>query len=131
MKAMEKFIHLSLVVALLLGSMGFSVREPHCEEERSQAINLFAAPGCCCDTPAAEASKPCPDLTCVMQRGLASQTTFTAATNPTAKFLKAPLTYPSFTESIRPAILETIPHFTLPPPASGRFIGILHQSFII
>ncbi len=73
----------------------------------------------------------CHDLSCVMQRGVATQATFTAATQQIAKVEKEPITFPDFAERMRPSILETEPHFTLPPPSSGRFIGILYQTFLI
>ncbi|PIQ22956.1 MAG: hypothetical protein COW65_00120 [Cytophagales bacterium CG18_big_fil_WC_8_21_14_2_50_42_9] len=131
MKAMQKFIHLSLVVAILLASMGFRVSISHCSEEEGNSFSLFADPSCCCSKAAKTASKSCQDMSCIMQRGIASQTNLNSSAQQVAKFVKEPVTYPSFTAIIRPAILETLPHFTLPPPVSGRFIGILHQSFII
>lgn len=131
MKAMQKFIHLSLVAAFLLASFGFRVSIAHCSEEEGSSISLFADPTCCCDKADKALSKSCQDMSCIMQRGVASQTNFNSATQQAAKFVKQPVTYPSFTVSIRPALLETIPHFSLPPPVSGRFLGILHQTFII
>ncbi|KAA5542027.1 hypothetical protein [Adhaeribacter rhizoryzae] len=131
MKAMQKFIHLSLVAAILLASMGFRVTIAHCSGEEGGSISLFADPSCCCGKAAKSPRKSCQDMTCVMQRGVASPINFNSATQQAAKFAKEPVTYPSFTASIRPAILETLPHFTLPPPMSGRSIGILHQTFII
>jgi hypothetical protein len=131
MKAVQKFIHLSLVVAILLASMGFRVSISHCAGEKSNSISLFADPSCCCGKAANSPKKSCQDMSCIMPRGVASQINFNSATQQAAKFVKEPVTYPSFTENIRPAILETLPHFTLPPPVSGRTIGILHQTFII
>lgn len=131
MKAMQKFIQLSLAIAILLASMGFRVTISHCSDEKGSSISLFSDPSCCCAKDAKTTRKSCSDMSCVMQRGVASQISLNSSTQQAAKFVKEPATYPSFTESIRPAILETLPHFTLPPPISGRSIGILHQTFII
>ena len=131
MKAMQKIIHLSLVTAILLASMGFRVTISHCSGEEGNSISLFADPSCCCGKAANKSKKSCQDMSCIMQRGVGSHINSNSATQQAAKFAKVPVTYPSFTETIRPAILETLPHFTLPPPVSGRSIGILHQTFII
>lgn len=131
MKALQKLVHLSLVVAILLATMGFRVTISHCSGEKGSSISLYADPSCCCGKAAKSPSKSCQDMSCVMQRGIAPQTNFNASTQQVAKLVKKPVSYPSFTENIRPAILERTPHFTLPPPVSGRSIGILHQTFII
>lgn len=70
-------------------------------------------------------------MSCVMQRAGASTTNLNSPVQQMAKLVKEPVSYPDFTEHIRPSILETIPHFTLPPPVPGRLIGILHQTFLI
>jgi len=128
---MQKFIHLSLTVAILLAAMGFRVNEPHCAQEKDVASSLFAKPACCCHKETETSRKACADLACITQQGTTYQVIQNSSTHQAAKFLKVPATYPGFSTSIRPAILEAIPHFTLPPPTSGRFIGILHQTFII
>jgi len=131
MKALQKFVHLCLIVTILLATMGFRVTVSHCSGEKGTSISLFSDPSCCCGKAAKTTGKSCNDMSCVMQRGIATQTNFNSSTQQEAKLVKEPVSYPSFTQSIRPAILERTPHFTLPPPASGRFIGILHQTFII
>ena len=131
MKAMQKFVHLCLVVAILLASSGFRVAISHCSDEKGRSIGLFAEPTCCCNKESKAPTKTCNDLLCVVQRGDATQTNFSSAIQQVAKFAKQPVTYLNFTQSIRPALLERTPPFTLPPPISGRFIGILHQTFII
>ncbi|MBA9079113.1 MULTISPECIES: hypothetical protein [Rufibacter] len=131
MKALQKFIHLSLIAAILLASFGFRVNISHCPGKEDSSISLFSSPTCCCGKAAKTPKKSCNDMSCVMQRGVATQTNFNSATQQVAKFVKEPVLSPNFTETIRPAILEAEPHFTLPPPVSGRFIGILHQTFII
>ncbi|WP_157593308.1 hypothetical protein [Rufibacter tibetensis] len=75
--------------------------------------------------------KSCNDLSCVMQRGSATQTNLNSPTQQVAKVAQEPVTYPDFSERIRPSLLEAVPHFTLPPPVPGRLIGILHQTFLI
>lgn len=131
MKAMQKFIHLSLVVAILLASMGFRVNVPHCTDEKGGLVSLVAEPNCCCDKAAKAPIKSCQDMACVPQLSVVYQTGIESASQQAAKFVKVPATYPGFSEAIRPVLLAKIPYFTLPPPVSGRTIGILHQTFII
>ena len=131
MKAMQKFIQLSLTVTILLAAMGFRVNIPHCSHEKDAAYSLFAKPDCCCGKDAESNSQACNDMACVTQQGTSYPVNQNTTSQQTAKFFKAPITYPGFAARIRPAILATIPHFTLPPPISGRFIRILHQTFII
>lgn len=131
MKAMQKFIHLSLTVAILLAAMGFRVNVPHCSEEQSSLISLFSAPSCCCGKTEKASAKACNEMACVFQQSAATQNNFSSSTQQLAKFVKEPANYPIFTQTIRPVILARLPHFTLPPPISGRFLGILHQTFII
>ena len=131
MKVMQKFIHLCLVVAILLASTGFRVRVAHCAGEKSIAISFASDSDCCCAKDAKTTRNPCGDMPCIIQQGVTYSTNFNSTTQQIAKFAKEPVSFPDFSESIRPAILERTPHFTLPPPVSGRFIGILHQTFII
>jgi hypothetical protein len=131
MKAMQKIIHLSLVVAILLASMGFRMNVPHCSDEKGGFVSLFADPGCCCDKAAKAPAKSCQEMACVLQQSVVYQTNFNSATQQAAKFLKEPAKYPVFAEAIRPVLLEKFPHFTLPPPVTGRTIGILHKTFIV
>ena len=128
---MQKIIQLSLTVTILLAAMGFRVNIPHCSKEKGAAYSLFAKPDCCCGKNAESNSQACTDMACVTQQGASYQVNQNTANQQAVKFIKAPITYPGFTASIRPTILATIPYFTLPPPISGRFIGILHQTFII
>lgn len=131
MKTMQKIIHLCLVVAILLASAGFKVRFSHCSDEKGSSLSFFSDPTCCCHKAAKVPSKSCNDMSCIIQGGVATTNNFNSSTQQVAKFLKEPVKYPDFTESIRPALLKTIPHFTLPPPVTGRYIGILNQTFII
>ena len=131
MKALQKFIHLSLIAAIILASFGFRVNISQCSGKEGSSISLFSSPTCCCGKAAKTPKKSCNDMSCVMQRGVATQTNFKSPSQQVAKFVNEPVSFPNFTEIIRPALLETEPHFTLPPPASGRFIGILNQTFII
>ncbi|KAA3440282.1 hypothetical protein [Rufibacter hautae] len=129
---MHRFIHLSLVVALLMGSFGFRVDPMRCAGKKSgAALSLSMESGCCCSKKAKEKQAPCNDATCVMQRSVASTSTFSASSQQVVKTATKPVIYPSFTQSIRPVLLETLPQVALPPPISGRDIGILHQRFLI
>jgi len=128
---MQKIIHLSLTVAILLAAMGFRVNIPHCADEKEVTYSLFSKPACCCGEEADTNTAACRDMTCAPQQGTVYQVDSNTTIQQAAKFFKEPARYLSFTESIRPAILERVPHFILPPPVSGRFIGILYQTFII
>ncbi|WP_210462809.1 hypothetical protein [Rufibacter roseolus] len=129
---MHRFIHLSLVVALLIGSFGFRVDPMRCAGKKDGvALSLSMDSGCCCSKKAKEKQAPCNDATCVMQRSVASTSNFSLSAQQVVKAVAKPATYPSFAQSIRPVLLETLPRVTLPPPISGRDIGILHQSFLI
>jgi len=127
---MQKIVQLSLTVAILLAAMGFRVNIPHCAAEKV-TYSLFSKPACCCHEEADINPEACRDMTCGPQQGTVYQVNLNTTIQQAAKFFKEPATYLSFTASIRPAILASIPHFTLPPPVSGRCIGILHQTFII
>jgi len=135
MKALHKFIHLSLMVAILLASSGFRVNLQNCTGVKGRTISFVTDPACCCDHASKSAQShhdnPCNDITCVVPGVIAVQTQFRSGTEQVSQALKEPVTYPDFSDNIRPALLETTPHFTLPPPISGRLIGILHQTFII
>ena len=131
MKALHRLVHLSLIVALSMASMGFRVAVTQCTEGKGSSIGFFSEPGCCCKKASKKPMKSCNDLSCVMQRGSAAQTNLNSPTQQVAKAAQEPVTYPDFAERIRPSLLEVVPHFTLPPPVSGRRIGILHQTFLI
>jgi hypothetical protein len=134
MKAFQKFLHLSLIAAILLATSGFRVNLDSCHGADGGLISFSASPACCCDKSAeAQKSPPgsCNDLSCIVQAGFSPYPTQQVTSEQAARCLKAPVAYVDFSQAIRPALLERTPHFTLPPPVSGRFIGILHQTFIV
>jgi hypothetical protein len=134
MKAIQKYLHVSLIVAFLLASSGFRVNLNSCHGANAGVMSAAASPACCCDQAAKKQkpdTSPCNDMTCIVQTGFAAYYTQNTSTEQIAKFLREPGTYADFSQTIRPALLEKTPHFTLPPPLSGRFIGILHQTFIV
>ena len=131
MKAMQKFIHLCLIVATLLAAVGFKVNVPHCAEEIKSPASLMADAGCCCDKTQNSPVDSCPDMACVMQRGVFSITPINSYQQQESKSIKALKNYPEFSVSIRPLLANAIPHFALPLPVSGRFIRILHQTFLL
>ncbi|WP_186636293.1 hypothetical protein [Rufibacter sediminis] len=129
---MQKFIHFSLIVALLMGSMGFRVNTMRCAgDEKSGAVSLSMTPDCCCSKAAKKQKAPCSETACVIQLNVASQSTFTSSSQQEVASAAVPVQYPSFTQRIRPLLLETLPYVTLPPPPTGRDIGILHQTFLL
>ncbi|GEO04998.1 hypothetical protein AAE02nite_26620 [Adhaeribacter aerolatus] len=133
MKALHQFFQLSLIVVISLTTMGFRVNLEECHGHEAKYISFFGGPDCCCDK--GDKSKPkentCGDLTCVVQAQYQSQTNHNTSTDQADKAVKAKTAHLIYTQIIRPVLQEQIPHFTLPPPRSGRSIGILHQTFII
>jgi hypothetical protein len=134
MKAIQKFVHLSLIVAFLMASSGFRLNVVNCQMGKGEKISFFSKSACCCDKSAAKHQSPengCQEMTCLLQVGFTAYPSAHTSTQQTIRFLQEPAAYAGFAQSIRPALLEKTPHFTLPPPVSGRFLGILHQTLII
>jgi hypothetical protein len=135
MKALQKFIQLSLILVITLTSMGFRVKIEECHGHRENRITFLGSPDCCCEKSDKESKTPykaCSDLTCIVQANIHNENKINGATEQSSPKLKAGPLYQLYTQVIRPVLQEKIPHFTLPPPSySGRFIGILHQTFII
>jgi hypothetical protein len=134
MKAFQKFVHLSLIVAFLMASVGFRMNLEKCHMGKGEMTSSSSTSACCCGDSAQDHQSPesaCQDMTCLLQNGFFGYSTPTNSTEQTTRVLKEPVAYADFAQSIRPALLEKTPHFTLPPPVSGRFLGILHQTFII
>jgi len=134
MKALQKFIQLSLIIVITLTTMGFRVNIEECHGHATKTITFFGEPGCCCekDSKTTSAKKnTCNELTCIVQSNLQSQVNPNATTEIAAKALKVVPVYPTFTQVIRPVLQEKIPYFNLPTPPSGKTIGILYQTFLI
>jgi hypothetical protein len=134
MIAIRKFVHLSLLAAFLLASFGFRVNLESCPGDKTGKISFAANPACCCDKAGKNPKVPspaCSDMTCIVLPGFNAYPATQAAAEQAIKFLKTPASAPGFTQIIRPALLAKTPHFSLPPPLSGRFLGILHQTFRI
>ncbi|MGV3502546.1 MAG: hypothetical protein ACO1O1_02485 [Adhaeribacter sp.] len=70
-------------------------------------------------------------MTCLLQVAYSAYPAQHTSTQQTVLLRQEPMAYGDFMAHIRPALLEEMPHFTLPPPVSGRLLGILHQTFII
>ena len=134
MKALQKFVHLSLIVAFLMASFGFRVSQENCHKGKGEMISFSAKSACCCGESTTGQKSPesaCQNMACILQVSFSASPSQNTSTEQTIKSLKEPVVYADFTQSIRPTLLEKMPHFTLPPPVSGRFLGILHQTFII
>lgn len=134
MKVIQKFILFSLTAAILMAASGFRMIQQHCPGDQKSLMNFIGNAPCCCDKPGQNQPAPdsaCQDMTCIVQAGFTAYSSPQSSTKQTSKCLQAPAAEALFTQTIRPALLERIPHVTLPPPASGRFRGILHQTFII
>ncbi|WP_026462562.1 hypothetical protein [Adhaeribacter aquaticus] len=134
MKAFQKFVQLSFILVVLMTMMGFRVSMEKCSRNKHTTIRLIRGAACCCkktDKNHAPQKKSCGDMVCFTQ----SQTPYAQGqTKPTAqvdKIVSAKTSQILFEQVIRPELLDKTPHFNLPPPPSGRYLGILHQQFII
>jgi hypothetical protein len=115
-------------------SMGFQVNIEECRGHKEKQISFFGKPVCCCDTnPKEPESKnnSCRDITCFVQGNNQILDNINPAKEQSSETVKAAPVNREYARIIRPVLQEKIPHFTLPPPLSGRFIGILHQKLII
>ncbi|MFC6997052.1 hypothetical protein [Rufibacter roseus] len=134
MKALQKFIHITLVVALLLGTTGFRVSVKQCAGGKgATSISFFGEPSCCCGKKAETTKKNCSDVTCVMLRGAATQVNFNAPTQQIAKH-EPKQVYATSSVSVFPkarTFSHKFPSVPMPPPMSGRHLGILYQTFLI
>jgi hypothetical protein len=133
MQTLRKSMHLSLIVAFLWASFGFRVEVSHCAKGMDLSVGLATATGCCCGKAAKVPAKPCKAMTCALPQAVFThQASAAAATQPVAKkAVKEQMVVTAFMGSIRPALLDKLPLISLPPPASGRTLGILHQTFLI
>lgn len=134
MKALHIFIQLSLILVITLTSMGFRVNIEECHGHTTKNISFFGEPNCCCDKEGKTTSSKentCNGLTCIVQASFQSQLNQNTVTENATKALRAVPVYQDFTQVIRPVLQEKTPYFVLPPPRSGRTIGILHQTFLI
>lgn len=133
MKALRKFVHLSLTVAFLLASVGFRMNTELCQMEQG-GMSPASKSSCCCDPSGGGHQAPdkaCQDMTCLLQVAYSAYPASSTSTEQTDRLKQEPVAYTNFTACIRPTLLEEMPHFTLPPPVSGRLLGIFHQTFII
>ncbi|WP_345161345.1 hypothetical protein [Nibribacter koreensis] len=130
---MQALVHYSLLVAILLASMGFKVAVTQCAGKGETSIGFFSEPGCCCKKAAKEPMKECGDMSCVMQRSVALQSTFGSSSRQVAKAVKVQeqIASTDYTYSIRLVVLQALPVVILPPPITGRDLSILHQTFLL
>ncbi|WP_156180648.1 hypothetical protein [Rufibacter radiotolerans] len=133
MQTLRKSMHLSLIVAFLWASFGFRVDLSHCAGEKDASFSLLASSDCCCGKAAKTPKKPCKDMTCALPQAVFTQAShqYAPAQQLAQKAVKQPLVLATFPEHIWPALLEKLPHSSLPPPVSGRTLGILYQNFLI
>jgi len=128
MQAIQKFIQLTFILVVTLTLMGMRVKLDDCHGEQEINISLSGSKACCCEETAPATA--CHDITCIAP-AFASTFNYKGGAEQQVIALKSMPATTAFSRVIRPVLLAKIPHFTLPPPASGRFLGILHQTFII
>jgi len=132
MTAMRKSLSLSLIVALLWASFGFRMDFAPCAGDKAPSFGLLASSGCCCGDAAKTPRKSCQEMSCALPQSVFAQTGQNVSTQQVArKAVDAPAVLVAFTERIRPILLAKVPQRSLPPPVSGRTIGILHQTFLL
>lgn len=114
-----------------MASTGFRVNISDCKQK---TISFFSNPDCCCNKAANKskaADKDCGGPTCVVPATIYNAPNSRGSYEQEAKLVKAANTYAIFTAIIYPALPESQPYFSLPPPQSGRFKSILNQTFLI
>ncbi|PSR53418.1 hypothetical protein AHMF7605_07685 [Adhaeribacter arboris] len=135
MRAIQKIIHYTLILAITLASAGFRIAVSNCSSnEMEKAITTSTHSNCCCKKPAPKSkttSEDCGLGTCVVPTSVYCSLNSRQAYEQVAKLLRPINTYAVYAEVIYPALQEAQPYFTLPPPSSGRLRGILHQVFLI
>lgn len=132
MKALQKTVHFCLIAAILLASFGFKLTVPQCAADKGSSVGFFSASSCCCIKVTKEPANSCESMDCVLQRGLATPTVFTGTSEQQVVQLKKEnIQYPDFSAGLWTVVPENFPSFTFPPPVSGRFLGILHQTYLI
>ena len=114
--------------------MGFRLNIEECHGQSESNITYFGAPDCCCDKNGSKSDSndnPCSAITCILQGTIQSENRINTVTTEFSENLKAVTISRAFVQVIRPALQEKTPYYILPPPHSGRFLGILHRKLII
>lgn len=134
MKVIQKSIPFILVLAIFMASTGFRVTISDCSDGKQKTFRFFNSPDCCCNKSANKsktAGEDCGGLACVVPSTIYNFPNSRDSYEQDLKLVKAANSYAVFTAVIYPALQESQPYFSLPPPKSGRFKGILNQTFLI
>ncbi len=134
MKAIQKILQYTLILAITLASSGFRVMVSDCSIEFEKTVANSEHSGCCCSKPVQKSTNSNEDCglgTCVLPSSVFCNLNSSQKYEHVAKLLQPTPTYEVYNEVIFPGLQEAEPYFSLPPPHSGRFRGILHQVFII
>ncbi len=134
MKVMQRLVQYCLIVAILLATVGFKVNSHYCPITKEKTTHFFLQPNCCCvETTNGEGYKKscCENISSYYRADLQSIEKDTKQEAKIFKHLPGKQDAVYFQVHIRPVTLAKEPFYTLPPPSSGRTIGILNQTFII
>ncbi len=134
MKVIEKFVQHLLIVAILLATVGFKVNRHYCPITKERTVHFFSQQNCCCvtTTPGNGYNKPCcENQSSYYKAHLQSLEKNSKQVAKVFEHLSGKQGIAYFQVYIRPVSLAKEPFYTLPPPKSGKTIGILHQIFII
>ena len=134
MKAIQRLVQYFLIVAILLATVGFRVNSHYCPITKERSIHFFSQPDCCCGVPSNSDgyNKPCcKNLSYYYKADLQSLDKDTKQVAKAFKHLAGNQDAVYFQVHIRPVAIAKEPFYTLPPPRSGRTIGILYQIFLL
>lgn len=134
MKEIQRLVQNCLIVAVLLATVGFKVDSHYCPITKQKTFHFFSQPDCCCigtTTTNGYNKSCCENLSAYYKADLqslekSSKQEFKIFMNLAGN--QATVYYQVY---IRPVLRAKEPLYSLPPPKSGRTIGILHQTFII
>ncbi|QMU28216.1 hypothetical protein [Adhaeribacter radiodurans] len=132
MKAIQKIMHFLIILAVSLASSGFRVPVSDCFNEKTTTNSAHS--GCCCSKPeqnSKTSDESCGIGSCVLPASVYWSFNSRQNYEQVAKLLQPAPSYRAYTEVISLTLQAAQPYFSLPPPHSGRFKGILHQIFII
>ncbi len=134
MQALKQIVQHFLIVAILLATVGFKVDRHYCPITKERTTHFFAQPDCCCgNTSVSDSSKKtcCDNQFGYYRTDFQNLENYNKQTAKALKHLPAKQNAVYFQVNIKPLALAKEPYYTLPPPQSGRVIGILNQVFIV
>ncbi|MDQ4139818.1 MAG: hypothetical protein M3142_04770, partial [Bacteroidota bacterium] len=118
MKAIQKIIQYTLILAITLASAGFRVVVSDCSSETEKTAAKSNHSDCCCSKPeqkSTTSNQDCGLGTCVLPSSVYCSLNSRQSYEQVAKLLQPAPFYRVYTEVIYPALQEAQPNFSLPP----------------